>query len=749
MKITFGLALVLATPLFPTPALAETRVDAVQDDEAADELEGLSLEQLVEKVKSERDDVDVAVLDAIAEIDSREAMEALLMAYEESLSSIYMRRAAAVRLAEFDDVPDAFQPALEKLASIATNEPAPELRTAAIEALGRAPEHGKTFLALVVESGAQDRIRERAMELHVRLGGEEDHPWYRKIYERSPAKAKKEAEEAAEEKEKRGRRRRNDDEENAEREEIVYPTQKLRAIAMKAIIGDLENKELESAVATGLRHEIGRTALRTLAQRDIDKADEYAEQLLERPDFPDSLRVLGAEIHVKAVGADAAKELIDIATKNTTGALLRRRIAELLVEMEDESVDKQLTRMVGRGRGAEKAFSIRATQHIDDEKIAKKVRRMLGDRDPEIAIAAIEAVAARKDREAIEDMEKLLEKTKSDEVREALLQGLSAIYDGENAWVDRLMEFERSEVVDLRNAALLEIARLGRSNTDDVFLEALKHPNWSTRLVALEALVDRRESKLVPPIVEQMQEETGRMVVEFGDALFRLTGESFGRNPSTWKRWLDDQGGSIAIIDESEVDEIREEEEERRLKQISDASFFGIRIVSHRVLFIIDVSGSMIEPLRARYAGEQGEPRIDVAKAELKKAVEALDDNALFNIAPFSTGVDTWLEEGVATSSEKSREDALEYVERLGAMGGTNLYGSLEYAFSDLDVDTIFVLSDGEPSVGLTDTQLIRDAVAEMNATRGVVIHTVAVGGRFEILEWLAEDSGGTHVEFQ
>ena len=740
----FGLAIALFTTLLTAPALS------LQEDDATDELEGLSLEQLVEKVKSERDDVDIAVLDKIAEIDTREAMEAILAAYEESLSSIYMRRAAAVRLAEFDDVQDAFQPALEKLASIATNEPTRELRTAAIEALGRAPKNGKTFLALVVESGAQDQIRERAMELHVRLGGEDDHPWYRKIYERSPAKAKKEAQDAAGDKDKRGRRRRNeDDEEEAEREEIVYPTQNLRAIAMKAIMGKLELGELETAVKSNLRHEIGREALRELSRRDLEKAVDYAEEILSRSDFPDSVRVLGAEIYVKAEGAGAAKELIDIATKSTTGALLRGRIAELLSEMGDEDVDKQLKRLVGKGKGQEKAFSIRATKHIDDEKIAKKVRRMVKDRDPAIAIAAIEAVAARKDREALEDMEKLLEKTKSDDVREALLQGLSTIYDGENTWVERLMEFAKAEDVDLRNAALIETARLGRSNTDDVFLEALKHPNWSTRLIALDALVARRESKLVAPIVEQMQDEKGRMAIEFGDALFRLTGESFGRNATTWSRWLEDQGDSVAIVEESDIEKIREEEEERRLRQISDASFFGIRIVSHRVLFIIDVSGSMNEPLRARYVGEQGEPRIEVAKEELKKAIEALDDNAFFNIAPFSTGVETWLEEGVASSAEKTRAEALEYADRLGAMGGTNLYGSLEYAFTDLDVDTIFVLSDGEPSVGLTDTQLIRDAVAEMNATRKVVINTIAVGGSFEILEWLAEDSGGTHVEFQ
>jgi hypothetical protein len=59
------------------------------------------------------------------------------------------------------------------------------------------------------------------------------------------------------------------------------------------------------------------------------------------------------------------------------------------------------------------------------------------------------------------------------------------------------------------------------------------------------------------------------------------------------------------------------------------------------------------------------------------------------------------------------------------------------------------VLSDGEPSVGkLVDPTAIRFAVADWNEHRDVVVHSVAVGGTFKILEWLAEDTGGDYVEF-
>jgi len=65
-------------------------------------------------------------------------------------------------------------------------------------------------------------------------------------------------------------------------------------------------------------------------------------------------------------------------------------------------------------------------------------------------------------------------------------------------------------------------------------------------------------------------------------------------------------------------------------------------------------------------------------------------------------------------------------------------------------VDTIFVMSDGEPSMGeVTDPGMIREHVAAWNQNRGIVINTIAVGGQFQILEWLAQDSKGTHLKYE
>ncbi|MEE2938774.1 MAG: HEAT repeat domain-containing protein [Planctomycetota bacterium] len=712
-----------------------------------------TLRELEDKIEGQRDDVDPEVVATIAEMGTREAMEVLLRAYDQ-FGSIYMRRAVLVRLARFDEVEDAYEPALEHLANIATQGRSRDLRVAAIETLGRCREHGKTFLGLIVEAPAADEIRERALELHVRLGGEEDLDWYRKLYDRTSRQAIDEAGggQAKDDKKRRRKRKKKDEEAPPEeKKEIVWPTIQLKAIALGAIMPTMEDGDLAQAVQRYLGNSvtapIARTAFQELARRGSKRALEFADALISRPDFRGTDRALAARVIVKERGGAAAKELIDIAKKPTTQAVLRNEIAALLSGLEDEKVDKLLLKLVGKGKGAQKAFASRATSHIRDDKLTNKIRTGIGDKDPLVAIATIDALAARKDRDSIEDLEKLLQKTKDEDVRQAVLRGLSFIYDGENAWVERLKEYGAHEDLDLRNAALNEIRRLGRRNPVDRFRERLSHPDWSTRLIALHALEDQRDVALLGPIVEQMQSESGRMSIEFGDTLFRLTGEPFGDSAAVWKRWYDNEGGDAKIIDESAVESLLAMAEERRLKAVSGAEFFGIRIESHRVAFVIDVSGSMQEPTRGRYVDEPGKPRIEVAKAELSKAIEALEENALFLVLPVSAGVETWIPDGVEECRECSSVADLEYVSRLGPFGGTNLFGGLEAAFEDQDVDTIFVLSDGEPSVGdIIDPQLIREAIEEMNATRNVVIHAVSVGLDLEILRWLAEDTGGTYV---
>lgn len=256
----------------------------------------------------------------------------------------------------------------------------------------------------------------------------------------------------------------------------------------------------------------------------------------------------------------------------------------------------------------------------------------------------------------------------------------------------------------------------------------------------------------ISAIIVRMGKEEGRMRNEFANTLWRLTGQPYAESAEGWDNWWKGARDAFVILSDADLAKVKTGEEEWRLRQTTRvvSNFFGIRIISHRVIFIVDVSGSMEEGLANDYRGKPGAKRIEVARSELAKCIQGLDSSALFNIVPFSGDAERWVDGSLAACNDKNRADAVEYVEKLKAGGGTNLFGALQTAFADPDVDTIFVLSDGEPSMGeIIEPLQIREQIQAWNEHRHIVLHTIAIGGQFPILEWLAQDSGGTHVKFE
>lgn len=718
-------ALTAAAAVRPAPAAA---VDQVSD--------------LVQEITKARDEADPQKIEALAGVGTRAAAEGMLEVYG-AMGSVFMKREVVKALAEFDGKADAEQLALQKIMDVATQAEDVELREAAVEALGRCSHLGKNFLAMIVESTAADDVREHAMELHVKLGGEADHAWYRELYERR-------AGEEQEDDGGRGKKKRGKDDEDEEDKELrQHSLARIRTLAFQAIAPTLKDDEVEAA-AEDRWHGIRRAALKEMQRRGDRRMAQRARDVFERVDERPENRVLAAEILAEVDGRKAADDFIDYGRKNPaqTPGELRNALADILARMDDESVDKKLERLVGKGKDYEKLFVLRAVRDLEDPKLSKSIQRLLGDKEDAVRMAAARVLGDRGDDSAVPALRKLVDKAKEAEVVATVVAALGKILGDDEEWEQELLGYAKSDETVVRNAALRQLGRMEGAHLD-VLTGALEHEDWSTRLEALNALDRLRTKEAIGPIIARMEKESGRMLHEFADVLFDLTGQPYRTAVGNWKAWWQKEGGAFQVISKDELAKRAAEEEERRLRQVTNVKFFGIRIVSHRVSFIIDVSGSMNETLRPQYVGEPGKPRITVAQEQLKQCIDGLDPSALFNVIIFSSGVEPWLEEGVTGSDGKSRQEAKDWVDKLGAGGATNLFDAIEYAFRDPDVDTIFIMSDGEPTAGAeTDPSAIRERVAEWNENRGIVINTVAVGGQFQILEWLAEDSGGKHVEF-
>lgn len=684
---------------------------------------------LVQELKTRGDDAKADTVRKLADLRTKEALDALFEVYD-VMQSIYMRREVLRGMAEFDAVAGEERRALQKLMDVATEAQDRELREAAVDLLAGCDNYGKAFLAMIVESAADDDVREQAMLYHTGRTRDTDFEWYKTLYQPQRKETRKS--------------RRGDDEVG---EQVAHTLPAIRYMAFEAIAGKLELEEVRAALSDR-SGKVRIRALQELEARGDEEVLEVAEDIYDQVGYLPEHRLVCAQILARDQGIKIADRLLKDAGKATTSEYLAFGIADILAGFDDPGLNKKLLRGVGRGRGFERVLSVRLCRHIQDEDLEEKLVKLLRDKDERVVDEVLAILAERKVASALPELEKLVEKSKDGLRVTAALDAIYAIRGNDPEWIERLMDYVSSGDPDIRNSALEAIGRSRNPRFMEPLLLALDHELWSTRLAAARGLERMRQKEAVGALCSRIGKETGRMAHELAEILWRLTGKPFRTSGGRWKDWWDNEGAGFELVSESELRKIEREEEERRLRQISKTSFFGIRIESERVIFIIDVSGSMGEPTRGRYVGSDGPRRMDVAKRELVRCLEALDKKSLFNIVPFSDFASQW-RKSITERTPEALEEAKDFLTKVDANGGTNLFGALRMAFEDHDVDTIFVLSDGEPTVGeITDGNAIRASVAKWNKHRGVKLHCIAVGGSLQVLEWLAKDTGGRYVKY-
>lgn len=349
-------------------------------------------------------------------------------------------------------------------------------------------------------------------------------------------------------------------------------------------------------------------------------------------------------------------------------------------------------------------------------------------------LRTLEMIARAESPEVRSALRALLEKEKDATVKGKLIAALAAVRDVElTTW-------------------LLEAALVDES--------------WQVRSRAIHALATLRSREAIPVLIERIGLVEGRELTDLGDSLQSLTGMDFHGNMELWRRWWSDNEDSFAV---SELPEVYDSS--KAAEESIGVTFFGISTDSRRVLFVLDLSGSMNFAMvpRDNPEDEAGKPfdmpqgdepsRLAVAKTELLRALGGIDQGSVFNLVMYASDVWTWKDELVEMEDD-TRAAVATYLEDLKAVGATNLYSALEVAldlagadadekWEEPEIDTIFVLSDGRPSVGLSiDAEEILALVKERNEAAGITIHTIGLSGAQDayLLRSLAEQNGGTYA---
>jgi len=359
------------------------------------------------------------------------------------------------------------------------------------------------------------------------------------------------------------------------------------------------------------------------------------------------------------------------------------------------------------------------------------------------------ALKRSKDRTRIDTL-RLLAQCKGDSVKEQLRMLLAA------------------ETEPLGIATLVDgLAALGDATIEPALIgKFLPHESWYVRARAAAALAQLRSRAAVPALIARLEKEEGRSRSDLNAALQSLTGQNFRPVFAIWQRWWKENEASFVVPPLPPEKTALEEAAET-----GGVTFFGIATESQRVLFVLDLSGSMQfsmvpknnpndDPGRPYDLPGQGEmSRLEAAKRDLAKAVGGLRDGALFNFVLFATDVWTWSDE-LATMTPEMRKQAADFIAASDAVGATNIYGSLERAldlagakggatWSAPVIDTIYFLTDGRATVGLTtSTDEILSFVRERNRNAGIVIHTIGLSDAHDavLMRRLAEENGGTYV---
>ncbi len=260
-------------------------------------------------------------------------------------------------------------------------------------------------------------------------------------------------------------------------------------------------------------------------------------------------------------------------------------------------------------------------------------------------------------------------------------------------------------------------------------VEALSDRQWQVVAAAIEAIArNHRTKQAVEALLsayERLDEnhESGkRLAADYRDALERLTGErlSTARDYRNW--WRENEArAKLAQGPERRRAETHGVTEERAPRLFYD-------VASRRVIFILDVSGSMMIPTGAARSKDapQGITRFEAMRAEAKRVIGELPAGTKFNLIAFSSSVLSFAPK-LQVASDARKQAAQKWIDRLAPQGETNSYGALEAAFRDPEVDTIYFLSDGSPTAGkYTDFTRICQEVRRWNATRAVKVHTIA-----------------------
>lgn len=488
------------------------------------------------------------------------------------------------------------------------------------------------------------------------------------------------------------------------------------------------------------------------SKKDIRK-DSFAEKynLTDKNGLGDATWAGDLDVILEHVAklddAEAAEALANVAATGMDDATYTFEMAPYDVRVAGEKWLAKLTSgpakdaLAAGGKGewkpergrthAVRAAALRGLGLLKDASARPVLVGALADANELVRLTAAEALGMIGGEESAEPLIGVLEREQNDPVLLAAARSLRDIYSkflpaaGEKVDPSKIP-------ASVRLAVRAAIAALGRTS-------------WRADMALVRLLDDFRSAESVPALIailERFRDHpddvrsgklSGLLMGQVHELLVSMTGAVF---PAT----AADKWRELWERDKDKID-VSEKRAPDQSGHTVSTGFAGIPVEGTRVVFVLDLSGSMDWPMEEPDPKKKGEKlkRIDFAKRELSRVVDELATNAMFTLISFNGDreAEVWSKE-LVQATEKNRERFKKHVEKMKPNGGTNLWSGMEKALTikslvygnqyETNVDEVFVLSDGAPTVGeVTDPIEILRLVEEANRFATARINAVFI----------------------
>ncbi len=305
---------------------------------------------------------------------------------------------------------------------------------------------------------------------------------------------------------------------------------------------------------------------------------------------------------------------------------------------------------------------------------------------------------------------------RSDETVAKLRQSLAAAEAEARTTADLLNKAQADRDAQLAHAAQLDKAIAGlkaaKTASDAVMAQRLKD---------IAALQSQLKDRIADAAVAGRQADDLAIKLKEAEARVKDYRDKLAAEEATRTKGMDEAAKALAAanrdLDASRrrVSALEDEKkgliaQAERIRAAADNRFAGIQLTGKRVVFLVDMSGSM------EYVDEKtlAPEKWSGVHETLAKIMRSLPNLEKFQVILFSDKVTYLIGDGAGwvDYDGRSAEQATTALKKIAPKGGTNMYAAFEAAFRfrPLGLDTIYLLSDGLPNMGegLSDEQAKR-----------------------------------------